>query len=68
MVEILAELRLDLLSHFKSGEARRKAAHSLVDSDFLDIIKREGREVAKQYAVECLLNLGNSESKPEGEV
>jgi precorrin-2 dehydrogenase/sirohydrochlorin ferrochelatase len=54
LADLLAELRPALLSRFDPGEARRSAALRLIDSNILDIIERDGREAARQYAVECL--------------
>lgn len=54
LADLLAELRPDLLSRFEPGEARQAAALRLVDSELLDIVKREGREAAKRRAMELL--------------
>lgn len=52
LVELLAELRPDLLARFGAGEERLAVALRLVDSDLLDIIRQEGREAAKRYVLE----------------
>jgi siroheme synthase-like protein len=52
LVELLAELRPDLLARFGPGEERLAVALRLVDSDLLDVIRQEGREAAKRYVLE----------------
>lgn len=59
LVALLAELRPELLSKFAPGEPRLEAALRLVDSELLEVIKRDGREAAKHYVLE-LLNSTNS--------
>jgi siroheme synthase-like protein len=54
LVSLLAELRPDLLARFEDGEARLAAVSRLIDSELLDMIKRDGREAAKRYALELL--------------
>ncbi len=54
LVELLAELRPDLVSGYDPGEARLEAALRLVDSELLEVIRREGRDAAKRYAQEIL--------------
>lgn len=66
MAELLAELRPEILRRFAPGEARLSAALCLVDSDLLDIIKREGREAARSYALDLLENrVGQPSEKSE---
>lgn len=59
LVNLLAELRPELLNQFAPGEPRLEAALRLVDSELLEVIKRDGREAAKLYVLE-LLNSTNS--------
>lgn len=59
LVDLLAELRPELLNQFAPGEPRLEAALRLVDSELLEVIKRDGREAAKLYVLE-LLNSTNS--------
>lgn len=54
IIELLAELRPELQADFEAGETRRKAAYRLVDSDLLEVLRHDGREVARQRAREIL--------------
>lgn len=60
LVNLLAELRPNLLAQFETGETRLAAALRLVDSDLLDVIRQAGWESAKRYGLE-LLNDGRQE-------
>ncbi|MCL4300540.1 MAG: bifunctional precorrin-2 dehydrogenase/sirohydrochlorin ferrochelatase [Anaerolineae bacterium] len=59
LVNLLAELRPSMLAQFESSEVRLAMALRLIDSDLLEIIKREGPPAAKQYAEKLLENPNN---------
>jgi hypothetical protein len=50
----MAELRPELKARFAPGAARLQAALRLVDSDLLEVIRSQGMEVARKYALELL--------------
>lgn len=54
LAEILAQTRSILLARHAPGEPRLAAALRLIDSDLLDVIRRDGREAGKQYALNLL--------------
>lgn len=47
LARLLAELRPELMARFPAGEPRLAAALRLVDSDVLEIIRREGAEAGR---------------------
>ena len=51
---LLAELRPALMLQFPPGEARQTAAQRLLDSDLLEVIRRDGIEAARRRARELL--------------
>lgn len=54
LAEILAQTRSILLARHAPGEPRLAAALRLIDSDLLNVIRRDGREAGKQYALNLL--------------
>ncbi|MDI6696583.1 MAG: bifunctional precorrin-2 dehydrogenase/sirohydrochlorin ferrochelatase [Anaerolineales bacterium] len=54
LAAILAELRPELKARFNSGAARLEAALRLVDSDLLEVILSQGKEAAREHALELL--------------
>jgi len=54
LIEILAELRPELIAKFPSGQARLQAALRVVDSNILQVIQHQGRNAALNYAREQL--------------
>ncbi len=54
LAELLAALRPELLARFRAGKPRLAAALRLVDSDLLEVIKREGRVAAHARALAIL--------------
>ncbi len=54
LAAIMAELRPELKARFAPGAARLQAALRLVDSDLLEVIRSQGMEVARKYALELL--------------
>lgn len=54
-IEILGELRPELLARFDPGDQRLITALELIDSDLLTILRREGREAAELYARDFLM-------------
>lgn len=54
LARLLAELRPELQARFAPGEPRLRAALSLVDSDLLEIIRRDGFEAARRWALDFL--------------
>jgi precorrin-2 dehydrogenase/sirohydrochlorin ferrochelatase len=51
---LLGEIRPTLLDRFPSEESRRNAAMQLIDSNLMDVLKEEGYEKAKHYALEII--------------
>lgn len=51
---LMAELRPELIESFPAGETRLQAALRVVDSDILNIIQTQGREIALRYGREKL--------------
>jgi hypothetical protein len=54
LAEVLAQTRSVLLARYAPGEPRLEAALHLIDSDLLDVIRRDGCEAGQQYAIELL--------------
>lgn len=54
LARLLAELRPELMARFAPGQPRLAAALRLVDSDVLEIIRRDGAEAARARLVELL--------------
>jgi precorrin-2 dehydrogenase/sirohydrochlorin ferrochelatase len=54
LAQLMAELRPELQARFTPGELRLRAALSLVDSDLLEIIRRDGMEAARRWALDFL--------------
>lgn len=50
LVEIMAELRPELMADFPPGKSRLEAALRVIDSDILNVIQIHGKEVALTYA------------------
>lgn len=50
LADLLAELRPELIAHFPPGEPRLQAALRVVDSDILEVIRRQGRQAGLDYA------------------
>lgn len=55
LAAILAELRPELQARFAPGPARLEAALQLVDSDLLEVIRSQGIEAARTYALKLLV-------------
>jgi precorrin-2 dehydrogenase/sirohydrochlorin ferrochelatase len=54
LARLLAELRPELMARFAPGQPRLAAALRLVDSDVLEVIRRDGAEAARAQLVELL--------------
>lgn len=54
LAAILGALRPELLARFAPGQPRLEAALQLVDSELLEVIRRDGEQAGKAYA-RCLL-------------
>jgi precorrin-2 dehydrogenase/sirohydrochlorin ferrochelatase len=54
LADVLAQTRSVLLARHAPGEPRLAAALHLIDSELLDVIRRDGREAGKQYALDLL--------------
>ncbi len=54
LAAVLAQTRSTLLAHYAPGEARLAAALRLIDSDLLDVIRRDGCEAGKHHALDLL--------------
>jgi precorrin-2 dehydrogenase/sirohydrochlorin ferrochelatase len=54
LAEVLAQTRSVLLARHSPGEPRLAAALQLIDSELLDVIRRDGREAGKRYALNLL--------------
>lgn len=54
LARLLAELRPELLARVPPGESRLAAALRLVDSDVLDVIRRDGAEAGRARLLELL--------------
>ena len=55
-VAVLAELRPELLEIYPPGNERVEAALDLIDSDLLKIVRTHGKDAAKNYARQRLLD------------
>jgi precorrin-2 dehydrogenase/sirohydrochlorin ferrochelatase len=56
LAALLGELRPELQRCFDPGEPRLKAALRLVDSDLLDILRKQGMQAARQRALALILS------------
>ncbi|MBI5565093.1 MAG: bifunctional precorrin-2 dehydrogenase/sirohydrochlorin ferrochelatase [Chloroflexi bacterium] len=54
LADVLAQTRSVLLARHAPGEPRLTAALHLIDSELLDVIRRDGRDAGKQYALNLL--------------
>ena len=54
LIEIMAELRSELITSFPPGNPRLQAALRIIDSNILHIIQDQGRDAALTYAREQL--------------
>lgn len=50
LTEIMAELRPELMSSIPTGKARQEAALRVIDSQILDVIRKQGKGAALAYA------------------
>jgi len=54
LTELLGALRPEIIERFPAGEARLQAALRVVDSDILEVIRNDGKDMALTYARELL--------------
>lgn len=62
LADLLAELRPELFACFPPGELRLAAALRLVDSDVLEIIRRDGAEAGRARLADLLAQMSREEA------